>query len=239
MPEFDPNFIAPLGWFHLIFFGLLIPYFAWKGQRQLRAKDAAPMDRMKHFRSAAYSLVLFGAFSIFTANEQWMVLFPRELPSLWTWAAGLAMYIAMVLVMRPRWRRAVQKRVRIVHLFMPDNAKQRAWWILVAVLAGVSEEITWRGVQTGLLTNLVGMEWAAMAICAAMFGLAHLVQGWKSVAIITCFALGFHGLVWLGGSLYVAMLAHLTYDIHAGLAYGRLGRELGYKLDAPVAPPHA
>ena len=35
-------------------------------------------------------------------------------------------------------------------------------------------------------------------------------------------------LVWLAGSLYVAMAVHVVYDITAGITYGRLGRELGY-----------
>lgn len=54
-----------------------------------------------------------------------------------------------------------------------------------------------------------------------------MVQGWKSSAIIFFFAMGFHGLVWLSGSLYVAMIVHITYDIIAGLNYGRLGRQFG------------
>jgi hypothetical protein len=55
-----------------------------------------------------------------------------------------------------------------------------------------------------------------------------LIQGWKSSAIIVFFALGFHALVWLSGSLYVAMVVHIAYDITAGLSYGRLGKEFGY-----------
>src|SRR5262249_2450239 len=58
------------------------------------------------------------------------------------------------------------------------------------------------------------------------FGLTHIIQGWRSVAIIVVFALGFHALVWLAGSLYVAMAVHVAYDITAGLSFGRLGREL-------------
>jgi hypothetical protein len=42
------------------------------------------------------------------------------------------------------------------------------------------------------------------------------------------FAWPFRTVVWLSGSLYVAMLVHVLYDITAGMAYGRLGRELGY-----------
>jgi hypothetical protein len=63
-----------------------------------------------------------------------------------------------------------------------------------------------------------------------------MVQGWKSSAIIVFFALGFHALVWLSGSLYVAMVVHTAYDITAGLTYGRLGRKLGYSAELNSSP---
>jgi membrane protease YdiL (CAAX protease family) len=103
---------------------------------------------------------------------------------------------------------------------------EREWWIAVSVLAGVGEEITWRGVQAALASVLTGGFWAAALVCSISFGLTHIVQGWKSSAIIFVFALGFHALVWLGESLYVAMAVHVAYDITAGVGYGRLGREL-------------
>jgi membrane protease YdiL (CAAX protease family) len=77
----------------------------------------------------------------------------------------------------------------------------------------------------------------AVLIVAVTFGLTHIVQGWKSAAIVCLFALGFQTIVWLSGSLYLAMLVHIAYDVTAGLSYGRLGRELGYSLDTAVAPP--
>ncbi len=53
--------------------------------------------------------------------------------------------------------------------------------------------------------------------------------------MIFVMALGFHTLVWLAGSLYVAMAVHVAYDITAALNYGRLGRELGYSTEG--CPP--
>ena len=50
-------------------------------------------------------------------------------------------------------------------------------------------------------------------------------------AVIAAFAFGFHALVWLSGTLYVAMAVHIAYDITAGIQYGKLGREFGYLHD--------
>jgi len=169
------------------------------------------------------------------ARTQWIVLFPAALPPVGAVLAGVAFYAVAVGWMRPRWRRAVEKRARVVHLFMPATGEERAWWIAVSVLAGIGEEITWRGVQAALLFALTGNLWAAALLSSLSFGMAHIVQGWRSSAVIVVFALAFHVLVGLAGSLYVAMAVHVVYDITAGIHYGRLGRELGYLDDAGAA----
>jgi hypothetical protein len=229
-----------LGWYHLAFFGLYIPLAALRGRRKLLAAScAAPPNRLRHMQTTAFMLVLLTGLSLYIAPRQGIELFPRAVPPLPALVAGVAFYAAAVAYMRPRWRRAVEKRARVVHLFMPANATERAWWIAVSVLAGVGEEITWRGVQAALLITLMGSFWIAALISAASFGGAHALQGWKSVGIIVLMALGFHALVWLSGSLYVAMAVHLAYDITAGLNYGRLGRELGYSLEPAPVPQAA
>lgn len=226
--------LTTLGYYHLIVFALVVPFLAIRSHSKLAKAAAARIDRLKHFQSTAIMLVLFGALSVLTARDLHITLFPADLmPTLVALPAGVAMYVVAVTLMRPRWRKAVLKRARIVHLFMPQSAAERRWWLAVSVLAGVSEEITWRGVQTVLLAAIVAPPFVAMLICAVLFGVAHFVQGWKSAAVISLFAVGFHALVWLTGSLYLAMLVHVAYDVTAGLTYGRLGRKLGY--DRPQA----
>jgi len=230
--------LGTMGWFHLGYFGLLIPASAVRSKKKLlgTADQPAPLSsRMAHFQRTAATLILFTGLSLLTAWRERMTLFPHSLPPLTAVIAGLAMYAITVAFMRPRWRRAVETRKRVVHLFMPDNATERVWWIVVALLAGVGEEITWRGVQASLTSSLAGNVWIAAVITSISFAFAHYVQGWRSVAVIFVMALGFHTLVWFAGSLYVAMAVHVAYDITAGLSYGRLGRELGYGRDG--CPP--
>lgn len=219
------------GWFHLAYFGLLIPYFAISRARKFKRKDSALPDRLRHFKATAFTLLMFGAISLAVARAEWIELFPRTIPSWRAFATGALMLIANVVFMRPKWRAAVERRERAVYLFMPTNASERFWWIAVAVMAGITEEITWRGVQTALVANLTQSLLAAVMICSITFAVGHAVQGWKSMVVLIPFALGFHFLVWLSGSLYVAMAVHVAYDIIAGVCYGRLGRELGYDLD--------
>jgi membrane protease YdiL (CAAX protease family) len=214
------------GWFHLGYFGVLLPALAVRVRRKQLPTDQPLPDRLRYFQKTAFELVMLATVSLLVAWVQRIPLFPRSLPPLGAVIAGVALYAAAVAFMRPRWRRAVERRARVVHLFMPANARERAWWIAVAILAGVGEEITWRGVQAALAGVVTGSFWIAALFCSTSFGLTHFIQGWRSAAVIVVFALGFHTLVWLAGSLYVAMAVHVAYDITAGLSYGRLGREL-------------
>jgi len=228
--------INPGGGLHLIYFGFLLPLSAViRGRKFHNVKGPLP-DRLLHFRRTAATLVMFGALSLFVAWSERIELVPRTLPAWRGLGAGLLMYFVAVMLMRRRWRRAVEKRLRIVYLFMPSTRTERAWWIIVAILAGITEEITWRGVQAGLAMALTRNILIAILFCSISFGVAHIIQGWKSAVVIFAFALGFHILVWLSGSLYVAMAVHVAYDITAGISYGRLGRELGYQLDPGDLP---
>jgi len=176
------------------------------------------------------------ALSFLTAWAQAIDLFPARLPNPSGVVAGAVMLVVAIAFMRPRWRKAVERRTRIVHLFMPRDRTERLLWVLVAASAGFGEEITWRGVQPMLLATLIGHPVVAAALVAVTFGIGHMVQGWRSAAIIVVFAASFQTVVWLSGSLYVAMAVHFIYDVVAGMTYGRLGEELGYPIEG-VTPP--
>ena len=194
--------------------------------------------RRRHFIETIVTLWLMAALSLLAAWAQRIDLFPARLPDPAGVAAGALMLTAAIAFMRPRWRRAVERRNRIVHLFMPRDRTERLLWVLVAASAGVCEEITWRGVQPTLLATLIGHPVLAAALVAVTFGIGHMVQGWRSASIIVVFAASFQAVVWLSGSLYVAMAVHVMYDVAAGITYGRLGEELGYPIEG-VTPPGA
>jgi membrane protease YdiL (CAAX protease family) len=217
------------GWYHLVVFGVLVPILAWRSRRKLGAGAPLPARRA-HFKSTAAMLGLFTLLSILVASVERIDLFPpHSAPSPTAIAAGVVMYVAAVGIMRPRWRRAVVERRRVVSLFMPETDSERRWWVAVSLLAGFGEEVTWRGVQTALLYAITGSYLVAALASAVSFGLAHLLQGWRTAAAIVVFALAFQGVVWLSGSLYVAIAVHAAYDLTAGWQYARLGKALGYQ----------
>jgi membrane protease YdiL (CAAX protease family) len=220
------------GWNHLLFFGLILPVLAIRTWWKLIKKERPLPLRMKYLQSTAVMLLSFTSLSLLVALVERIHLFPYDTTRLGQGLlTALAMYIVAVILMRPCWRKAVVRRARIVYLLTPDTAAERTWWIVVSVLAGVGEEITWRGVQTALLIALTGSYWTGAVASAISFGVAHFVQGWKSASIVVIFSLGFAFIVWISGSLYFAMLTHAAYDITAGFMYARFGKELGYKTE--------
>jgi membrane protease YdiL (CAAX protease family) len=228
----EARFVGPAGWAHLLVFGVFLPTVVVRNARRIAGRTLPLPARLVHFRSTTATQLAFLTLSLLVARVQYLALLSPGVPRLGPGLlAGVAMYAAAVLFMRPRWRRAVLRRARVVHLFMPENATERAWWLVVSVLAGVGEEITWRGVQTALLVPVTGSYGLAAVLSAVSFGVAHATQGWRSSAVIVGFGLGFQAVVAVSGSLYIAMAVHVAYDITAGLAYGKLGRELGYVPD--------
>ncbi len=217
------------GWAHIVVYGLVLPFMVLRGRRAVLGSPGGPLpDRLRHFRRTTVELTYLSAGSLAVAMAERMRLFPKVLPPWTAILAGVAAYGIAVLFMRPRWLRAVERNVRVAHLFMPSTAAERAWWVTVSLLAGLGEEITWRGVQTGLLATATGSYPIASLLSALSFGAVHMVQGWKSAGVIVVFGLAFQALVWVAGSLYVAMAVHVAFDLTVGSVYGRLGRELGY-----------
>ena len=232
----DPRHLGVGGWYHLVLFGLLLPWLAVRSRSRMAGRPLPPLRR--HLPGVVVQLTVLAGLSLLVARVEWIPLFPGKAPPAWTVVLGIVLAFLAAAAMYPRWRSNVRERKRIAFLFMPRDGRERAWWIAVSCAAGVSEEISWRGVQWILLTRLIGNAWVAAGLCTVMFAAAHAVQGTRSMTGIVAFGAAFHALVALSGSLYVAMAAHALYDVLAGLGYGRLGNELGYpRHPAELTPP--
>lgn len=227
--NFDLHHIGIAGIYHLVFFGLLLPWSAVKSARRLKEHPYPP--RRKYFLFVIGQQLFFLLVSLLVAQvESLPILTPPK--NVWSLVLAAAILLTLIAVMWPRWRKAVEKRERRVYLFMSGDGADKALWVVISLLAGIGEELTYRGVMFLLLWQLTGSALAAALIAAAVFGVSHYVQGWKSAALIAGFALVFHGLYWISGSLLAPILVHFLYDVTAGLMYNKFGRELGYSAEA-------
>ncbi len=219
------NHIGIAGIYHLVFFGLLMPWSAVKSARRLKDRSYPP--RRKYFLMVIAQQAFFVFLSSFVAAIEWIEIWTRPRNG-YSYLIAVAVLLALIAVMIPHWRKAVEKRERRVYLFMARDNRERALWVAISLLAGIGEEITYRGVMFMLLWRLTGLDWLAALIAAAVFGFSHYLQGWKNVFLIVGFALIFQGVYYLSGSLLLPMAMHFLYDLTAGFMYGYFGNKLGY-----------
>jgi membrane protease YdiL (CAAX protease family) len=83
----------------------------------------------------------------------------------------------------------------------------------ISVLAGLSEEVLFRGVMTGVLSRWVNV-WTALVITSVLFGLLHAVT--FSYAALAALAGLYLGALWRWtGNLLAPVVAHALYDFLA------------------------
>lgn len=95
-----------------------------------------------------------------------------------------------------------------VSALLPRTTTEKVLWIVLSIVAGLCEEIIYRG----YLQRKLGV-----IVQAVVFGLSHGYQGPRSIALITVYGLLFGLLAKYRKSLVPGMLAHAWTDIYAGL----------------------
>jgi membrane protease YdiL (CAAX protease family) len=221
--------IGIAGFCHLFLFCLLLPWAAVQSARRLATRPYPP--RLKFFTAVMLQHLFFVGFSIAVAwvEEIPLTVRPKNLALSMIMAAFFLG--AIVALMVPHWKQNVLSRERKVYLFMPRGATEKSLWVVISLAAGIGEEIIYRGVTWTLFTRLTGSIWLAALIASIVFAFSHYMQGWKSMLAIFGFALIFHLIVWLTGSLYPAMAVHFLYDLTAGMTYSYFGVKLGYPVE--------
>ena len=224
---------GPVGLLHIALFGVLIPALVVRSRHKLATHPVPP--RHRHFTAVLVQLLVFLGISLWVA---WVEYIPLAAPFELRWGAvalAVALLIAGIVLMAPRWRRNVVQRDPKAYYFMPRNPRERVLWALISLAAAIAEEVTYRGVLFALLTVLTGSPWIAAVLASATFGVSHMVQGMQSALIISAIALALHGLVAVSGSLYLAIAVHFLYDLIAGFTYGRLGERYEYPIEGVAA----
>lgn len=112
------------------------------------------------------------------------------------------------------WARAPEgHRERLKLLYMPEKPAHFALAAVLATLAGVGEELAYRGALYLLLLRLGAPALLAVLVCSVVFALAHIAQGWRGFVGTMWIALIFHLMVIANNSLVPAMFTHTTYDL--------------------------
>lgn len=121
-------------------------------------------------------------------------------------------------------RKAIEPAFARLAWLLPVSRRERRWWIVLSLSAGVCEELLYRGYLFHFLDAQAGavMAWLLSSLA---FGCAHLYQGWRGIVSTTATGLMF-GLLAIGtGSLAVPIVVHVLVDLQVLWMYRPALRE--------------
>jgi membrane protease YdiL (CAAX protease family) len=198
-----------------------LPWAAFKSAWHVRTVGLPPGERVWTSTIVMLALLFVLAWLVGRSfdYDAWAV--PPLGPRAWLAAAGALAFCFLLRALARALTPEAERRKLAVFKLAPRTRKEWLLWTAAVVLASVSEEIAYRGVAMSILWYALGDPWLATAISALAFGLAHAVQGWRSVLIVTVFGLVMQALVLYTGTLVLAMLVHAVYDFVAGYAIAR------------------
>jgi membrane protease YdiL (CAAX protease family) len=198
--------------------GVLLPFVCVRSYFKLKAGAPLPSKNLQRLNALVMHVIMF-AVVFLTLRSFRILMFP---PAVIGWkeiGCGFATLIIFLAAMIPFWKKRAMAHPDKIYKATPQASSELWLWAIVSASAGFVEEIVYRGVLFGILDYWLKNWWAAAILCAASFALGHSIQGWKGVAIIFVMSVIFQGLVYLTGTLYVAMAVHAVYDFTAGLMY--------------------
>lgn len=109
-----------------------------------------------------------------------------------------------------RWRKLLPD----FRALLPTNGGERAQFALVAIAAGVCEEIVFRGWVTSALHTHAGLGGTTLLIASAIvFGLAHAYQGVVGIVLTGYIGAVLAALFGATGSLVVPIVLHCLVDL--------------------------
>jgi len=131
---------------------------------------------------------------------------------------AVAIFYARTVAKITRARRA-RKRIQFpkdAARRAPHTRAELAWWMALAVSAGICEEFIFRGYLIWVLQPAFGV-WIAAAASLIVFAAAHAYQGAKGVVAVGVVGGLFTLIVLVFGSLVPAIAVHVLGDAGEGL----------------------
>lgn len=211
---------------------LLLPWLALRSGRRLRAAfDAAEGTTAPTANQVWVSSLLLQALLLYLAwrvgsGFEFEIFAAPDLSGTAILQAAAALLACLGIRALARiGLTADDRRTMMVYRLSPRTGRERALQLVTIVASSVAEEVAYRGVAFALLWDALGSGWAAAVLSALAFALAHSVQGWRSAGWVFLVGLVMQGLVVLTGTLVLAMLVHLVYDVVASALIAAEARE--------------
>lgn len=100
---------------------------------------------------------------------------------------------------------------------LPHGKIEAVLWVAVSLVAGICEELIYRGYLQWQIASLIRSLPVAVGLQALVFGCAHIYQGWYAALITVFYGLAFGLTTAWRRSVVPAAIAHALVDIIAGI----------------------
>lgn len=215
-----PDHVNALGLMLLAFAGVFLPIVIVKSAGRFGNRPL-PISRSRFYKQTIIFQLVLAAFSAWTAYTHGILAMPLPQRPLVSWSAAALMYVVTVLTLKLRWASRTAASKQRLYDILPHNRSELAPYILVCIVAGIAEELVYRGVMTELLQSIIGIAAVTVVLMSISFAAAHATQGLRSMASIFAIAIACHALAWLAQSLIPVMVVHFAYDLTAGMLIPR------------------
>lgn len=150
-----------------------------------------------------------------------------NLPIIKGWAFWLSLLFVTLYLLdhfmdvyyQPR-REKIEEKLEGELSFLPFNRKEYLHFVVLALSAGICEEIVFRGYFIAYFSSLFAIYnsgvFLAILFPAIIFGVIHYYQGWKAVLKIVVMAILFGLIYYFNGALWWLILYHFLVDLVGG-----------------------
>jgi membrane protease YdiL (CAAX protease family) len=202
-----------------------MPWLSYVSFRNIHELEVANPDfkiskRAVYLQSIAMQVGLCAA-AYFTANNEKITIKLFSPFTLQAIVAGI-LFLAVALVFAGFSQKSKENKESTLRFILPENNTDRVFWIFAVLIAAFCEEYIYRGVLFQVLHSQTEYSiFLSALLSAVVFGFGHGTQGERAILQIIPFALGFHLLVYLSGSLLIPMIVHFIYNICVELFFGK------------------
>lgn len=235
-------------------FAILVVVVPYRGRVRYetfrRAVVSDPSARLQYYRSTLpwKSFLAFVAVALYVADHEHgygVRLFVSGASQAQVVVPLLVGVVLGALIVRrrlsqPSRRAKLARSLREIADLLPRTPAERRGWMTFSISAGITEEVLYRAFVMSVLANLLPAAPAApiVLISAAVFGLAHLYEGWKGVFLTAVLGVVFSTVV-LSAGLVAAMALHALIDLRLLVVPADLvaeAAELRHEGDCAPAP---
>jgi len=210
------------------FLALFVPVIGLWDDRRLRRwlADGWPNARVTSYRQ----IIILEWTAAIGMLVWWMVERRPVEPLFLTWQiSGWRLFVAVLAaagaagiliqtkrtVKNPAELAKVRDAIGSLEIMVPRTAQEVTTFKVMAITAGVCEEIMYRGVLQAVLASLFGW-WLAVVIGGVIFGLGHIYQGTVGFFKTGLLGMFMSVLTIFTGTLIPAILLHAVIDLTSG-----------------------